>query len=154
MNPMTEENDYTVSSAQPNGSGAVASIDGVCRKDQVVFQATLLDANDPKRPLAFLSVAVGAVVGNKRINDNAVFATTFPTGRWRNRIDVSTLSFSHDDAESADTTWRTLAEVETSQGTLYIKIAMFNANIQKLITNCQRQYELERRRSGRQDAPA
>jgi peptidoglycan hydrolase-like protein with peptidoglycan-binding domain len=151
MNPMTEEIEYTASSTQPNGTGAVASIDGVCLKDRVVFQATLLDANDLKQPLGFPTSA-GGVVGNKRINDGAVFATTFPTGGWRNRIVVSTLSFSYDEAESADTTWRTLAEVETSQGTLYIKMAMFNAKIRTLITNCQRRYELEKRQNVRQDA--
>src|SRR5262249_43817581 len=133
MNPMTEENEYTVYSTQPNRSGAVASIEGMCLKDQVVFNATIQDANDSNRPLGFLSSANGAVVGRKRINDDAVFPTTFPTVRWRNRIEVSTLSFSHDSAESADTTWRTLAEVETSQGTLYIKIPMFNAKVQTLI---------------------
>jgi peptidoglycan hydrolase-like protein with peptidoglycan-binding domain len=154
MNPMTEENEYAVHSKQPNGSGAVAFIDGVCVKDQVVFEATLQDANDSTRPLGFPPSAGGTVVGNKRINDDPVFATTFHTGRWRNRITVSTLSFSHDNAESADTTWRALAEVETSQGTLYIKIPMFNEKIQTLITNCQRQYELQKRRNGRQDAPA
>ena len=154
MNPMTEENEYTAHSTQPNGSGAVAFIDGVCVKDRVVFQATLQDANDSNRPLGFPPSAGGAVVGNRRINDDPVFATTFPTGKWRNRIVVSTLSFSHDIVESADTTWRALAEVETSQGTVYIKIPMFNAKIQTLVTNCQRQNELERRRNGRQDAPA
>jgi hypothetical protein len=153
MNPMTEENEYTVYSTQQNGSGAVASIEGMCLKDRVVFQATLQDANDPKGSLGFLTSAGGAVVGNKRINDDPVFATTFPTVKWRNRIEVSTLSFSRDSAESADTTWRTLAEVETSQGTLYIKIPMFNAKIQTLIKSCQRQNELEKRRNGHRDAP-
>ena len=154
MNPMTEENEYTVYSTQPNGSGAAAIIKGVCLKDQVVFHATLQDANDPTRPLGFITAAGGAVVGNKRINDDPVFATTFPTVEWRNRIVVSTLSFTHDSAESADTTWRALAEIETSQGTVYIKIPMFNAKIQTLITSCQRHYELEKRRNGRRDAPA
>src|SRR5262245_51118095 len=154
LNPMTEENEYTVFSTKPNGSGSTASIEGACLKGQVIFQATLQDANDPKQPLGFITSAGGAVVGNKRINDDPVFATTFPTVRWRNRIVVSTLSFGHDSAESADATWRTLAEVETSQGTLYIKIPMFNAKIQTLITSCQRQYELEKRRNGRRDAPA
>jgi peptidoglycan hydrolase-like protein with peptidoglycan-binding domain len=154
MNPMTEENEYTVFSTQPNGSGAIASIEGACLKGRVIFQATLQDANDPQRPLGFITSAGGAVVVNKRINDDPVFATTFPTVRWRNRIEVSTLSFSHDSAESADTTWRTLAEVETSQGTLHIKIPMFNAKVQTLIKSCQRQNELEKRRNGRRDAPA
>jgi hypothetical protein len=153
LNPMTEEKEYTVSSTQPNGSGAVANIKGACLKDHVVFQATLQDANDPKRPLAFITSTEGAVVGNKRINDDPVFAATFPTVRWRNRIVVSTLSFSQESADSADTTWRALAEVETSQGTVYMKIPMFNAKIQTLITSCQRQHELEKRRNGRRDAP-
>jgi len=65
---------------------------------------------------------------------------------------VSTLSFTYDDPESADTTWRILAEVETSQGTLYINLPIFNSNIQPLITNCQRRYELEKRQNVRQDA--
>jgi hypothetical protein len=154
MNPMTEENEYTVYSTQRNGSGAVAFIEGVCLKDQIAFHATLLDADDPKQPLGFLTSAQGAVVGNKRINDDPPFATTFPTGKWRNRIVVSTLSFSHESAESADTTWRTVAGVETSQGGLYIQIPMFNAKIQTLIKSCQRQNELEKRRNGRRDAPA
>ena len=154
MNPMTEENEYTVYSTQRNERGAVASVEGVCVKDQVIFHATLLDAKDPKQPLGFLTSAGGAVVGNKRINDDPIFATTFPAGKWRNRVVVSTLSFSRDGAESADTTWRTLAEVETSQGTLYIKIPMFNAKVQTLIKSCQRQNELEKRRNGRRDAPA
>jgi peptidoglycan hydrolase-like protein with peptidoglycan-binding domain len=154
MNPMTEEIEYKVSSTQPNGKGAVAFIDGVCVKDRVVFQATLQDANDSNRPLGFPPSAEGAVVGNKRINEDRVLPTTFPTGKWRNRITVSTLSFGQNSAESADTTWRALAEVETSQGTLYIKIPMFNEKIQTLITNCQRQYELEKRRNGHRDAPA
>src|SRR5262249_21494538 len=154
MNPMTEENEYTVYSTQSNGSGAVASIEGMCLKDRVVFEATLQDANEPNRPLGFLTSAGGAAVGNKRINDDPVFATTFPTVKWRNRVEVSTLSFSHDSTESADTTWRTLAEVETSQGTLYMKIPMFDSKIQTLIKSCQRQSELEKRRNGRRDAPA
>jgi peptidoglycan hydrolase-like protein with peptidoglycan-binding domain len=154
INPMTEENEYTVSSTQPNGSGAAAIIKGVCLKDQVVFHATLQDANDPTRPLGFITAAGGAVIGNKRINDDYVFATTFPTFEWRNRIVVSTLSFTQYSAKSADTTWRAVAEIETSQGTVYIKIPMLNAKIQTLITSCQRHYELEKRRDGRRDAPA
>ena len=56
---MTEENEYTVCSTQPNGSGVVASIEGVCLRDRVVFHATLLDANDSKQPLGFLSCLDG-----------------------------------------------------------------------------------------------
>ena len=70
MNPMTEQPEYSVTSTQANGTGAVASIDGFCQKDRVLFKATLLSANDLNLPLGFLSSSSGAVVGNKRVNDD------------------------------------------------------------------------------------
>jgi hypothetical protein len=153
MDPMTEENEYKVYSTQENGSGAAAFVEGACVKAQVVFQATLHDGKDPNRPIGFITSTGGAVVGDKRINDDDIVVTNFPTPRWRNRIVVSTLSFSPYSAESADTTWRILARVETTLGTLHIKIPTFNAKIQTLIASCQRQHELETRRNGRRDAP-
>jgi peptidoglycan hydrolase-like protein with peptidoglycan-binding domain len=154
-NPMTEEIDYSASSMQTNGSGAAASVDGFCRNDQVLFQATLENATDPKLPLGFITSPYGGgIVGKKRLNDGAVMPTEFPAEKWRNRITLSTLAFSHDAAEGAETTWRILAEIETSHGTLYVKIPMFNVSIQKLVSNCQQLYEREKQRGGRPDAPA
>jgi hypothetical protein len=154
MNPMSEEIEYKVYSTQPNGGGAVASIEGACVKNRVEFQATLLDAADSTRPLGFSTSAGGSVIGNKRINDGPIVPANFPTGKWRNRMVVTTLAFGQDSDEPADTTWRALAEVETSQGTAYIRIPTYNAKIQTLIASCQRQYELWKRRDGRRDAPA
>jgi hypothetical protein len=154
-NPMTEEIEYTTSSIQKNDTGAVATIEGFCKKDQVLFHATLENASDPKVPLGFITSPYGGgIIGNKRVNDGSVLATSFPAEKWRNRITVSSLSFSHDAAEAAETTWRVLAEVETSHGTLYIKIPMFNDKVQKLIANCQHRYEVEKQRGERPDAPA
>ena len=150
--PMTDEQNYTVSSTQLNGTGALAAVEGVCLKDQVVFEATLHNADDQKMPLGFASGG-GGIVGRKRINDNAVFANVFPQDRWQNRIVLSRMSFRNEDAESADTTWRVLAEIETSQGTLYIKVPMFDSKIQKLITACKRRYEVEKRRQALPNAP-
>ena len=154
-NPMTEEIEYTVSSTQMNDTGAAATVEGFCEKDQVPFQATLEDAHDPKTSLGFITSRFdGGIVGKKRINDGSVEPTSFPVEKWRNRITVSSLFFSHDAAEAAETTWRVMAEIETSRGTLYIKIPMFNGNVQKLIANCQHRYELEKQRGGHPDAPA
>ena len=151
---MTEEIDYSASSIQTNGSGAVASVDGFCKSDQVLFQATLENDTDAKLPLGFLTSPYGGgIIGKKRVNDGAVLPTDFPTEKWRNRITVSTLAFAHEAAEAAETTWRVLAEIETSRGTLYVKIPMFNASVQKLISNCQHLYEREKQRGGRPDAP-
>jgi peptidoglycan hydrolase-like protein with peptidoglycan-binding domain len=153
MNPMTDEQDYSVSSTQTNGTGALAAIDGQCSKDQVVFEATLQDANDPKVPIGFASSSAGGIIGQKRINDDLVFATNFPLVKWRNQIEVSRLSFRDDDPESADTTWRVLAQIETSRGTLYIRIPMFAPKIQKLINACKQRYDVDKRRQGLPDTP-
>ena len=153
VNPMTDEQDYTVSSTQTNGTGALAAVDGLCSNDQVLFEATLHDANDPKVPLGFASSSAGGIIGKKRINDEAVFATSFPLDKWGNRIVLTRLSFRVGDAEAADTTWRVLAEIETSQGTLYIKIPTLDPKIQKLTGACKRQYEIEKRRQGLPNAP-
>ncbi len=152
-NPMTDEQDYTVLSRQTNGAGALAVVEGVCSKDQVLFQATLHDANDLKIPLGYARSSAGGIIGNKRINDDFSFATNFPLDKWNNRIIVSKQSFRQDDAESADTTWRILAEIETSRGTLYIKIATLDAKIQKLIAACKYHYEVEKRRQASPGTP-
>jgi peptidoglycan hydrolase-like protein with peptidoglycan-binding domain len=153
MNPMTDEQDYSVSSTQSNATGALAGIDGQCSKDQVVFKATLHDADDPKAPLGFATSSAGGIIGQKRINDDLVFATSFPLVKWRNQIEVSRLSFRDDDPESADTTWRVLAQIETSRGTLNIKIPMFDPKIQKLISTCKQRDNVDKRRQGLPDAP-
>jgi len=54
---------------------------------------------------------------------------------------VATL-FSLDPTESLETTWRVLAEVETSLGSIVIQIPMFDVNVQKLIVACKRQGEV------------
>ena len=108
---------------------------------------------DSKIPLGFSKSSAGGIIGNKRINDDSVFATNFPLDKWSNRIVVSRQSFRQDDPESADTTWRVLAEIETSRGTLYIKIPTLDAKIQKLIAACKRHYEIEKRRQGSPNNP-
>ena len=50
---MTDDMDYTVSSRQLNGTGALAMVEGLCRKEEVVFAATLYNADDTKVPLGF-----------------------------------------------------------------------------------------------------
>ena len=152
-NPMTDEQDLVASSAQPNGTGAMAAVEATCSKNEVVFETTLHNVNDPKVPLGFASSNSGGIPGRKRINDDSAFATNFPRDKFQNQIVLSRLSFRNDDVESADTTWRVLAEIETSRGTLYIKIPMFDPNIQRLIGNCKYRYEIEKRRMGSISVP-
>lgn len=128
-NPMTDDKDYEVSSTQTNDTGAVALVQGRCVKDEVRFEAVLHDKSDPKVPLGLPDASRGGLVGKKRINDAAAFATSFPLDKFSNRIILTQQSFRQDDPEGADTTWRVLAEIETSQGTLYIKVPTLDPKI-------------------------
>jgi peptidoglycan hydrolase-like protein with peptidoglycan-binding domain len=145
-NPMTDDKDYEVSSTQTNDTGAVALVQGHCLNDEVRFEAVLHDASDPKVPLGLPGSSLGGLVGKKRINDAAAFANSFPLDRFRNRIVLTQQSFRQDDPEAADTTWRVLAEIETSQGTLYVKVPMLDPKIQKLFAACKRQSVIDQRR--------
>jgi Putative peptidoglycan binding domain len=148
---MTDDFDYTVRSVQSNGHGAQATVVGSCQKSRVVFLATLSESNGGE-PIGLPTFENMNIVGDKRINDDPVFTTHFRTDKFRNRIVVSTLA-SLDTTESIETTWRILARVETSLGSITIQIPTFDANVQKLMTACQRQAEMARRRGGLTDAP-
>jgi hypothetical protein len=146
QNPMTDDNDYTVTSVQPNAMGAQATIEGTCQKGgRAVFLATLNETGDQKAPLGLPTFQNGAIVGEKRINDEPAFPTAFRNDMFKNHIVVATLS-SLDPAESIETTWRVLAQVETSRGPVVIKIPLFDSNIQKLLISCKRQQEIGNRR--------
>jgi peptidoglycan hydrolase-like protein with peptidoglycan-binding domain len=152
--PMTDDKDYTVASTQPNGKGAVATIDGECAKPgRVAFVATLLDASDAKSPLALPDFNNEYIAGMKRINDELAFPTHFPTQKFRNNVVVATL-ISLSAAESIETTWRVLAEIETGRGRLIVQIPMFNPNVQRLLVACGKQFENANNRRGFVDAPS
>ena len=145
--------DYTVTSVQLNGKGAVANIEGTCRRPgQVNFVATLGEIDDPNSPLGLPDFAPGYVAGNKRVNDDPAFPTRFQTQKFRNTILLATLTSQHTE-DSTETTWRVLAEVETARGRMVMQIPTFNANVQKLIVACGNQYENAKKRVGFMDAP-
>jgi hypothetical protein len=147
-NPMTDDKDYEVSSTQTNDTGAIALVQGRCLNDEVRFEAILHDKSDPKVPLGLPDSGATGLIGKKRINDAGAFATKFPFDKFGNRIVLTQQSFKQDDPEGADTTWRVLAEIETSQGTLYIKVPMLDPRIQTLLAACKRQSVVDERRQG------
>jgi len=146
INPMTDDKDYEVSSTQANDAGAVATVRGRCSNSTILFEASLHDATDQKVPLGLPSSSQGGLIGKKRLNDGSVFAYSFPFDGFKNRIVLSQQSFRQDDPESGETTWRVLAEIETSQGTIYMKVPMFDPKIQKLLAACKRQFVIDQRR--------
>ena len=147
-NPMTDDKEFEVQSTQLNGTGALAKVEGRCLGNEVEFLATLFKEKEANVPLGFVSSSVGGLVGRKRLNDEPVFATSFANDKWRNKFILSQLRFRDGALESADTTWRILTEIETSQGTLYIRIPTFDPKIQKLISACKTQWEIEQRKQG------
>jgi hypothetical protein len=114
--------------------------------------AKLYDDSDLASPLGLPDFAAEYIAGNKRINDAPLFPVRFPMQKFRNSILVSTL-LSLDPVESIESTWRVLADVETARGRIVIQIPMFNANIQKLLVACGKQYENAKKRGGLPDAP-
>ena len=151
---MIDDKDYTATSLQSNGKGALARIEGACKKPgQVTFVATLGLEKDRDSALGLPDFANGYLSGNKRINDDPAFSTRFPSQKFRNSILVATLSSGTRAPEEMETTWRILAEIETSQGRIVIQIPMFNSNVQKMLTACAKQYENAIRRGGVADAP-
>jgi peptidoglycan hydrolase-like protein with peptidoglycan-binding domain len=77
-NPMTDDKDYTVTSVQSNGKGALAVIDGTCQKPgRVAFGATLHDASDSQSSLGLPDFDHGYIAGNKRVNVIHLFQCGF-----------------------------------------------------------------------------
>jgi hypothetical protein len=147
-NEMTDDYDYTVRSSQPNERGALAEVEGTCdRSGTTVFLATLSDARDPGAPLGFPGAGESGIAGEKRINDDPPFAWRFPISQFRNSIVVSTLA-SMSASESMETTWRVLAEIQTTSGLVLIRIATFDPGVQKLLSACKKRAEFARRRAG------
>jgi hypothetical protein len=93
------------------------------------------------------------IAGKKRINEEPAFATRFPTMKFRNRILLASLTSGMNVKESIETTWRILAEVETSHGRMLIQIGSFHPNVRKLLVACNKQFEDSRKRNGMADAP-
>jgi hypothetical protein len=152
-NPMTDDKDYVVTSKQQNGTGVIAFVEGTCRKPgRVEFVATLQDALDPNTPLGLPDFANGYIAGNKRINDDPQFATRFSMQKFRNSLLISTLTSLAAD-EAIETTWRVLADIDTARGRMIIQIPTFDANVQKLLVACGRQFENAKNRRGLLDAP-
>jgi hypothetical protein len=143
-NPMTDDKDYTVTSEQTNGKGAVAQVEGTCKRgERVVFTASLHDAaeiKDPKQHLVLPDYDGSYIAGNKRVNDDQQFATRFAKQKFNNVFVLSTLA-SSSPTESMETTWRVLAQIETGQGQLVVKIPMLDSNVQGLISACSKQVQ-------------
>jgi hypothetical protein len=79
-NEMTDDYDYTVRSVQSNGKGVRAEVEGMCdRYGTVMFSATLNDERDTNIPLGFPGANNMSIPGDKRINDEPLFSTRFPT---------------------------------------------------------------------------
>jgi hypothetical protein len=167
------DDDYIIRSNQSNGQGAVAQVKGSCQSGKAVFFASLYDENDSKLPLALPTFDGMTTGGMKKVNDEPKVAARFDNDMYRNRIVVTHLvsyntaamlrqvlskaaseilvqagSSRLPNEEFIETTWRVLAEIETSKGPVIIRIPTFEPHIQELLSTCKKQDE-----AGYPDAP-
>jgi hypothetical protein len=151
------EDDYVVESIQRNDKGAIAEVTGSCAEGRVEFLAGLHDGADRKSPLALptLDPARKVVGGLKKVNDEAKADVEFPNDGFRNRVRIDSIgsvnSIERGDKlpdESMETSWRVLAQIETSKGPLLIKVPMFESHVQGLVEYCKKQDENIKRRNG------
>jgi peptidoglycan hydrolase-like protein with peptidoglycan-binding domain len=152
-NPMTDDKDYTVTSRQTNGTGAIAVVEGSCPKPgKVTFLATLRDATTGLSP-GLPDSGPGSIAGYKRINDDPAMAWRFQKSQSYNNVILLSTLVSLDSLESIEATWLIRTQLETAKGRLDIQVPMFNANIQKLLVACGKQLESAQRRGSLPDAP-
>jgi hypothetical protein len=89
----------------------------------------------------------GFVFGTRRINADPAGIALFPIDQFRNKFVVLTLisPLVHPatlgillvvSPGRIDMTWRTLAEIKTSNGNILIKVPLFDDNIRKLVMSC------------------
>ena len=141
-NPMTDQIDVRVKSIQKNELGVIAEIDGKCLKPGVVeFSALVVDENG-KPTLGFPQYTGQAVVGTLRINSDPASQFRFLNEEFHNNFVILVLTGNGTAAQgnwnfqTAESTWRVLAEIQTNQGPVFIKIPLFEKNVRKLVEGC------------------
>jgi len=153
-------------------------VKGSCQSGKAVFSASLYDENDSKLPLALPTFDNMHTGGMQKVNDEPKVAVRFDNDMYRNRIVVTQLVSYNRPAmlrrtlfkvaslglvqagspglpneEFIETTWRVLAQIETSKGPVIIRIPTFEPHVQKLLSTCKKQDEANKRRQGYPDAP-
>jgi len=116
-----------------------------------VFIAVLNQTPDQETPIGLPDSDGAYIAGLKRINDDQAFSTHFHKDKFRNQLILSTLTVDKAKLEyedSIETTWRILAQIETSRGQMTMKIPLFDENVVKLIAACSKQYENSKRTAG------
>jgi hypothetical protein len=156
-NEMTDAVELIASSDQSNGHGAAAKVTGMCVDGLMTFTALVTDEDgDPTIPLAGGSRNI--VPGLRRVNDDRSEDHNFPMKDFQNQFILGILASSakfkaKSEAFSkagfiqkyitintqwinADTSWRVLAQIETSSQSLLLKIPLFDSNVEKLAASC------------------
>jgi hypothetical protein len=163
---MKDQTDVTVVSDQPNDSGVNAQVTGECSNGVLTFSATITDTsgqdtiNLANETLAdndgtsgeatmpdlihMMTGAIGYVQGQLRINSDSEKQHTFFLFEYDNTPQIAQLSVGGSPANAfgvgghldLTTTWRILAELDTNQGKILLKIPLYDPQIEGLVKTC------------------
>ena len=147
-----DQDGISVVSVQENEQGAVAEVTGSCRGGNVMFSAEIVDRKGKpaiKLPLQVDKAGAVGLHAITRINEEApAFGPLFREGTFNNKLNLVTLfrknptvaetlvSGSLYAATLLSQTWRVYVQLETSMGSMLIKIPIYDANVQKMIKSC------------------
>jgi hypothetical protein len=142
---MTDKVELTVRSSQDNGKGALATVEGRCAGSEslpnrgvvAVFAATITDDNgqpDIGFPTENALGVWGAWRRNEYAADQGMMILRY---KFRNQFIIATIGDT-DEGHTirTDTSWRVMAEIETTKGPVLIKIPIYDEKIQQLLGSC------------------
>ena len=160
VDEMTDHQKVTVTSIQESDGNAIGQVTGTCVDGMVLFKALVVD-DGGKPTIALANRSRNAVMGELRINDSEPRSAAFLTGDYANEIffplvgrtDRASqfLETHYNDTQSSIlvafggkeglfndvlTTWRIYARFKTSNGTLLVKIPLFDDVVRRFVESC------------------
>ncbi len=137
-NEMTDRVDVSALSIQQNEDGAVAEVTGYCDGAYVAFSALIVDSQgNPTLDLP-QNLSLDEILGARasiRLNDHAPESKILlPKGNFRNELVIARLAKSPRGPLSD--TWRIYMQIDTSRGSVLVKIPIFNKAVQEMINSC------------------
>ena len=166
IDPMTDKPDYKASSVQKNDEGAVAEIEARCAERGIISFTALVVDQDGKPTISFpnYNPSEHVLIGKRRFNGDDPQAAALVSDQFNNRFSIlfllgqpaqaqpdkgrqgnpveqiqllsKALQVGIVGAQKADETWRVLVQIETSRGSLILKIPTFERSIRKLVETC------------------
>jgi hypothetical protein len=163
-NQMTDKVDVIAESEQSNGRGAVANITVKCeRAGRMSFTALITDENGMAivlpayQPQVYGNELPSRVNGTTRINEDQATSKIYLAPKFNNEfifltlvdptstqrasgsifdLVATTMGDMISGTWDSGTTWRVLVQVDSSMGSVLIKVPLYDPSIRKVMTSC------------------